>query len=303
MAFLASQRRFITEDPIRDGINWYAYVNNRPLTRIDPTGLNDVGFVRGSSSEPQRPKEETFDSNVPEPPVGTTVQGQPPQDGGRWLLSDADSNGNVAYTKAQDSTNYTRASEEAWALVRSLTGAGAGAIPFAGDFYDLASAIIGKDLVSGDSLGVDERMLYLLASVIVGVPGGSLKLAREGLEAAGDVTRAGGKGTTQFINGVRVVDRRTGTVLEGTVDLRSTLQRIEQGGTFPHRNDGSIFNNRPLLGKTTPELPVKPAGYYTEYVHPTPGIQGPGPQRIVRGTDGDLWYTPDHYDSFIRLNP
>lgn len=31
--------RFITEDPEKDGTNWYAYVNNNPLTFVDPTGL------------------------------------------------------------------------------------------------------------------------------------------------------------------------------------------------------------------------------------------------------------------------
>jgi hypothetical protein len=31
--------RFISEDPIMDGPNWYAYVNNSPLMNTDPTGL------------------------------------------------------------------------------------------------------------------------------------------------------------------------------------------------------------------------------------------------------------------------
>ena len=31
--------RFITEDPIKDGINWHVYVANNPMTMIDPTGL------------------------------------------------------------------------------------------------------------------------------------------------------------------------------------------------------------------------------------------------------------------------
>lgn len=31
--------RFITQDPIRDGINWYAYDGNNPLVYVDPTGL------------------------------------------------------------------------------------------------------------------------------------------------------------------------------------------------------------------------------------------------------------------------
>jgi hypothetical protein len=34
--------RFITEDPIKDGVNWFAYVSNNPLNRIDPTGLKEI---------------------------------------------------------------------------------------------------------------------------------------------------------------------------------------------------------------------------------------------------------------------
>ncbi len=35
----ASTGRFITEDPARDGQNWYTYTFNNPLKYIDPTGL------------------------------------------------------------------------------------------------------------------------------------------------------------------------------------------------------------------------------------------------------------------------
>jgi RHS repeat-associated protein len=31
--------RFITQDPVGDGMNWYAYVGNNPLAGVDPTGL------------------------------------------------------------------------------------------------------------------------------------------------------------------------------------------------------------------------------------------------------------------------
>ncbi len=40
--------RFITEDPIKDGNNWYLYANNNPLRFTDPTGLkpnSEVGFA------------------------------------------------------------------------------------------------------------------------------------------------------------------------------------------------------------------------------------------------------------------
>ena len=31
--------RFITEDPVRDGLNWFVYVGNNPLRYVDPSGL------------------------------------------------------------------------------------------------------------------------------------------------------------------------------------------------------------------------------------------------------------------------
>ncbi len=34
--------RFITEDPARDGLNWYAYCGNNPVMFVDPWGLKDV---------------------------------------------------------------------------------------------------------------------------------------------------------------------------------------------------------------------------------------------------------------------
>jgi len=49
-------------------------------------------------------------------------------------------------------------------------------------------------------------------------------------------------------------------------------------------------------------LPSKPAGYYQEFVHPTPGVRGPGPRRIVQGQGGELFYTSDHYGTFVPLN-
>jgi filamentous hemagglutinin len=102
----------------------------------------------------------------------------------------------------------------------------------------------------------------------------------------------------RFIDGVTVVDRRTGTTLTGTVDLKPTLDRIRDGVPHPHRNDGSIFGNREGL------LPNKPNGYYNEYVHPTPGMSdtNPGAQRIIKGQGGEMYYTPDHYGTFIPIN-
>jgi len=31
-------------------------------------------------------------------------------------------------------------------------------------------------------------------------------------------------------------------------------------------------------------------------------VNGPGPQRVIQGQGGELFYTPDHYGTFIPLN-
>ncbi|MGC3969699.1 MAG: ribonuclease domain-containing protein [Pirellulales bacterium] len=84
-------------------------------------------------------------------------------------------------------------------------------------------------------------------------------------------------------------------IYRGEINLAPSLERISAGRKLRFPNDGSTFQNRES------RLPRKPSGYYTEWVVPTPGEGGPGPQRIVVGDDGDVWYTRDHYKSFERI--
>ncbi|MEI8018925.1 MAG: ribonuclease domain-containing protein [Schlesneria sp.] len=92
---------------------------------------------------------------------------------------------------------------------------------------------------------------------------------------------------------IRDLDGRV--VYKGTIDLKPTLDRIARGEANRHRNDGATFENREN------RLPRKPAGYYREYVNPTPGEYGPGPQRIIIGKKDEVWYTPDHYKTFKQI--
>jgi ribonuclease T1 len=78
-------------------------------------------------------------------------------------------------------------------------------------------------------------------------------------------------------------------------ELEKTLALIERGGPFPHKQDGSVFGNRER------RLPQQPRGYYHEYTVRTPGAPTRGARRIVRGDGGELYYTRDHYRTFIRL--
>lgn len=98
------------------------------------------------------------------------------------------------------------------------------------------------------------------------------------------------------IKNARIRDQGGKVVFQGTIDLRDTLDRIERGERGSHSNDGSVFQNRER------RLPGKPSGYYREWVHPTPKLRGPGPQRIVTGDEGEIYYTPDHYKTFERLD-
>jgi ribonuclease T1 len=78
-------------------------------------------------------------------------------------------------------------------------------------------------------------------------------------------------------------------------EARSTLQLIRSGGPFPYVKDGTVFGNREGL------LPSEPRGYYHEYTVKTPGERDRGARRIIAGSNGEYYYTDDHYRSFRRI--
>ncbi len=60
--------------------------------------------------------------------------------------------------------------------------------------------------------------------------------------------------------------------------------------------DGTTFRNDQGL------LPQRGTGYYSEWtVEPAPGSPGRGTERLVVGSDGDIYYTHNHYGSFVRI--
>jgi ribonuclease T1 len=79
------------------------------------------------------------------------------------------------------------------------------------------------------------------------------------------------------------------------LEARQTLARIDAGGPHPYRRDGAVFHNR------EGRLPPRPSGYYREYTVRTPGEAGRGARRIVTGEQGDRYYSPDHYRTFLRI--
>ncbi|OLT47059.1 ribonuclease N [Saccharomonospora sp. CUA-673] len=80
-------------------------------------------------------------------------------------------------------------------------------------------------------------------------------------------------------------------------EAEETWELIQKGGPFPypHRDD-TVFGNREQL------LPQEPSGYYREYTVETPGSDDRGARRLVAGSEQELYYTNDHYESFVVVD-
>lgn len=74
-------------------------------------------------------------------------------------------------------------------------------------------------------------------------------------------------------------------------------QLIRRGGPFPYRQDGGVFGNREA------RLPSRQPGFYREYTVPTPGQHDRGPRRLITGGAEELYYTGDHYVTFVAVDP
>ncbi len=135
------------------------------------------------------------------------------------------------------------------------------------------------------------------AATAPGAPGDSAEPAPVGPARRSQVAprRGGPSGDGLVIEGLSLRNADGRTIYRGAIDLAPTLERIAAGKRLRFPNDGATFQNRER------RLPGRPAGYYREWVVPTPGEPGPGPQRLVTGEDGEVWYTSDHYRSFRRV--
>jgi len=79
-------------------------------------------------------------------------------------------------------------------------------------------------------------------------------------------------------------------------EATDTWRLIEKNGPFPHEQDGAVFQNREGL------LPDEDPGYYHEYTVETRGSDDRGARRLVTGAEREVYYTADHYASFVRVD-
>lgn len=72
---------------------------------------------------------------------------------------------------------------------------------------------------------------------------------------------------------------------------------IASGQRPAHAEDGTVFEN---AGK---QLPVERGAYYREYTVETPGSTSRGARRLITGLGHELYYTDDHYRTFVVVDP
>lgn len=72
---------------------------------------------------------------------------------------------------------------------------------------------------------------------------------------------------------------------------------IASGGRLSYSRDGIVFNN------AEKRLPLEARGYYHEYTVPTPGAKTRGTRRLITGSAHEVYYTGDHYNSFVVVDP
>ncbi|KFZ79057.1 ribonuclease N [Amycolatopsis sp. MJM2582] len=111
---------------------------------------------------------------------------------------------------------------------------------------------------------------------------------------SGDAAASGAKG--------KVAGEDSGLPVKPLTKLPSqasdTWKLIQAGGPYPYpRNDDVTFQNREKV------LPAKGSGYYREYTVKTPGSPDRGARRLVTGSGKELYYTEDHYKSFVVVDP
>ena len=99
-------------------------------------------------------------------------------------------------------------------------------------------------------------------------------------------------GATQKIQSQ--VSEKVAKILADT-EVQKTLERIKKDDG-KYQKDGAIFMNRER------RLPVqKDRSYYEEWTVTTPWSWDRGARRIISGKAGELWFTDDHYGTFLRI--
>jgi guanyl-specific ribonuclease Sa len=85
--------------------------------------------------------------------------------------------------------------------------------------------------------------------------------------------------------------------------IRKVVESLDRTGQPPRgvAQGGRRGSQRAVFQNLEGRLPARPPGYYRESDVWPHGPGSRGPERLVLGREGEVYYTHDHYKSFVRL--
>lgn len=141
------------------------------------------------------------------------------------------------------------------------------------------------------------RISAALISLLVLVAGGAVGRHALAAPSAGDRPSAVAPATGLPVRSLPLRALPVRALSQLPPQVAQVWQLIQDGGPFQYRQDGAVFGNR------EGRLPPRPSGFYREYTVPTPGEHDRGPRRLVTGGTAELYYTGNHYASFVAVDP
>jgi guanyl-specific ribonuclease Sa len=138
---------------------------------------------------------------------------------------------------------------------------------------------------------------WLVQNVVAGTaPGTSI-----GGSVTASVSSAPTAGAVPGSSGATVAGSYSGLAVQPLSSLppeaTNTWKLIKAGGPYPYpSSDDVVFSNFEKL------LPLKVSGYYHEYTVTTLGSADRGARRLITGRAAEVYYTGDHYSSFVVVD-
>jgi guanyl-specific ribonuclease Sa len=85
--------------------------------------------------------------------------------------------------------------------------------------------------------------------------------------------------------------------------VRLVIRSFDETGRPPDgvAQGGRRGGPRGVFDNAQGRLPRKPPRYYAESDVWPRGSGGRGAERLIFGKEGEVYYTPDHYESFVRV--
>jgi guanyl-specific ribonuclease Sa len=144
-------------------------------------------------------------------------------------------------------------------------------------------------------------LVGVLAAVLSGCSAGSALSRAAGASAPSGTGSSGGSGScpapSSNTPGAATSHLKLQSLCALPPEAGQVWHTIETGGRFTYPRDGIVFNNAERV------LPSEQRGYYHEYTVPTPGAKTRGARRLITGSARELYYTGDHYASFVVVDP